>query len=314
MTTLNTNGSGIPTAVPTEIRFQISSGSIAAKQWGPSDGFPVLALHGWLDNANTFDLIAPRLQGIRLVALDLAGHGHSDHRPAGGSYYLWDHLADVSEVVAQLSWKRFALMGHSMGAGIATWYAGTFPRHVERMALIDGFGAPFSVEPESLPTYLGKAIRRRQMAAKSPIDRFAEGNRAQFSSLGEAIAERRKGKFGHLTDEAAGILLERGLESVEGGYRWRNDSRLVLPTYMEPGEATINAFIDKVIAPTCLILGDNGLFGKGQKAERLRHFKQLEIHTLPGDHHLHLGSAAPSVASLVQSFFVTSLQTLTRSS
>lgn len=297
---------------PQEIRFEISSGILAAKQWGSPDGLPVLALHGWLDNANTFDLIAPRLEGVQLIALDMAGHGLSTHRPPGASYYLWDHLADVAEVIGQLGWKRFTLLGHSMGAGIATWFAGAFPKLVARMALIDGFGAPFSVEPDKLPGYLSKAIRRRQLAANSPIDRFATGKRAQFNKFEDAVAERKKGKFGHLSDEAAGILLRRGLEPVEGGYRWRNDPRLVLPTYMEPDEATINAFISKVSAPTCLILGDNGLFGKGQKADRLEHFQQLEVHTLPGDHHLHLGAAAPAVATLIQSFLVTSLQPLTR--
>ena len=289
-----------------EIRFKVSSGTLAAKQWGPKDGFPILALHGWLDNANSFDQVAPGLEGVRLIALDLAGHGHSDHRPPGGSYYLWDHLADVAEVLGQLGWRRFSLMGHSMGAGIATWYAGTFPSRVERLVLVDGFGAPFSVEADGLPGYLSKAIRRRMLAGSSPIPRFNAG--AQFESFEEAVAERRNGKFGDLTDEAAGILLDRGLEAVPGGYRWRNDPRLVLPAYMEPNESTIHAFIRRISAPTCLVLGEDGLFGQGQKAERLRHFQNLQVHRLPGDHHLHLGQSAPEVAAVINAFLVPSLQ------
>ncbi len=291
-----------------EMRFELTSGTLAAKVWGPEDGMPLLALHGWLDNANTYDLLAQELTGCRLVALDLAGHGLSGHRPAGGSYYLWDHLADVAEVVDQLGWRRFSLMGHSMGAGIATWFAGTFPQKVERLVLIDGFGAAFSVASDRLPGYLRQAIRRRMLAFNSPIARFSEGEQPQFASFDEAVAERQNGKFGDLTREAAAILLRRGLEPVEGGFRWRNDPRLALPAYMEPDEATIHAFIRQIKAPTCLILGQQGLFGEGQKAERLQHFRHLELHKLPGDHHLHLGPQASEVARTIQHFLVPSIQ------
>ncbi|CAG7829321.1 unnamed protein product, partial [Allacma fusca] len=42
-----------------EIRIPVPWGHIAGKAWGNKNGFPVLGLHGWLDNAGTFDTIAP---------------------------------------------------------------------------------------------------------------------------------------------------------------------------------------------------------------------------------------------------------------
>lgn len=47
-----------------------------------------LLLHGWLDNADSFSQLAPRLCAADaaifgdVVALDMAGHGLSDHRKA----------------------------------------------------------------------------------------------------------------------------------------------------------------------------------------------------------------------------------------
>ena len=77
-----------------EVRFTLPSIEVAAKVWGKPGGLPVIGLHGWLDNAATFDLIAPHLEGVYLVALDLPGHGLSGHMPAGG-YSLWQQAATV---------------------------------------------------------------------------------------------------------------------------------------------------------------------------------------------------------------------------
>ena len=38
-----------------EIAFKVPWGVITGKAWGPDDGKPFLGLHGWIDNANTFD-------------------------------------------------------------------------------------------------------------------------------------------------------------------------------------------------------------------------------------------------------------------
>ena len=67
--------------VPEEVEIQTSTLRLVAKCWGKPEGLPVLALHGWLDNAATFDHLAPFLPEFRLVSLDLPGHGFSDHRP-----------------------------------------------------------------------------------------------------------------------------------------------------------------------------------------------------------------------------------------
>ena len=44
-----------------ELQIPLPHGTMAAKVWGSPDGIPVLGLHGWMDNAATFDGIAPLL-------------------------------------------------------------------------------------------------------------------------------------------------------------------------------------------------------------------------------------------------------------
>ena len=69
-----------------------TSGTLTGLRWGSASDLPVLALHGWLDNASSFAPLASHLSGFQLLALDLPGHGHSQHRPPGMRYHLLDYV------------------------------------------------------------------------------------------------------------------------------------------------------------------------------------------------------------------------------
>ncbi|MDA9840190.1 alpha/beta hydrolase, partial [Porticoccaceae bacterium] len=63
-----------------ERSFENKGLKFTAKEWGRSGYPPVIALHGWLDNANTFDRMLPHMENLHVIAVDLAGHGRSDFR------------------------------------------------------------------------------------------------------------------------------------------------------------------------------------------------------------------------------------------
>jgi len=98
----------------------VAGTTVAGLRSGAAGGTRVLALHGWLDNAASFVPLAAQLPDLGLVAIDLPGHGHSAHLPPGTQYNTPGAICHVLDVADALGWDRFVLLGHSMGAGIAS--------------------------------------------------------------------------------------------------------------------------------------------------------------------------------------------------
>jgi pimeloyl-ACP methyl ester carboxylesterase len=277
-----------------EIRLSLPHAEVAAHLYGPEDGQPVIALHGWLDNAATFSRLAPLLEGLRIVALDLPGHGHSDHRPAGADYNIWDYAHDVLQTAEQLGWQRFALLGHSMGAIVSVLLAGAMPARVTRLALIDGV-IPYTGEAESAPRKLGESLQA--------LLKVNDKRKPVYASFEQAVAARMKG-VGAVSHEAAELLALRGLMPVPGGYTWRTDARLMLPSPLRLSRAHAMAFINQVTCPASLVLANQGLM-TDPSMQALIDTLPFDMHRLEGGHHLHLddASGAQAVAAIFNPFF-----------
>ncbi|MEX6502802.1 alpha/beta fold hydrolase [Pseudomonas zhanjiangensis] len=261
-----------------EVRLRLPHIELAAHLYGPEDGLPVIALHGWLDNAASFARLAPRLPGLRIVALDFAGHGHSDHRPLGASYAIWDYVHDVLQVAEQFGWQRFSLLGHSMGAIVSVLLAGALPERVARLALIDGL-MPYTGEAESAPQKLAEALKA-QMA-------LAGKRKPVYAQFDRAVEARMRG-VGAVSREAAELLAQRGLMPVPGGFTWRTDSRLTLPSPLRLTRAHAQAFVRHLQCPTSLVLAEQGMLLAQPGLRELLEEVSVSRTELPGGHHLHL--------------------------
>lgn len=275
-----------------EVRLSLPHIELAAHLFGPEDGLPVIALHGWLDNANSFARLAPKLSGLRIVALDLAGHGHSDHRPTGAGYGLPDYAHDVLQVAEQLGWEKFSLLGHSLGAIVSVILAGALPQRINRLALIDGLIPPLG-EAQTAAERMGTALQAQlnQSAKRKPV--YAEIDRAVEARMKGAVAVSR---------EAAELLAQRGLMPVPGGYTWRSDSRLTLASPIRLTRAQALGFVEAIRCPTQLIVAEDGILAKNQE---LLSGLPFEVKHLAGGHHLHLNdeAGAGSVADCFNRFF-----------
>jgi len=262
-----------------EIFIDSPRGRIAALRGGNPDGAPLLAMHGWLDNAASFVPLMPRLAEFDVVALDLPGHGASAHRAEGYDYAFVDWIHDAIDALDGLRWPRARLLGHSMGAAIATLVAASAPGRVERMALIEALG-PIAGAATQAGERLRAAVHARRTAADRP--------RRTIPNVELAVKARLA--VGDMSDAAARLIVTRNLEAVEGGWRWRSDPRLVLPSHLRITEEAAVSIVEAVEAPTLLIAADPAppYFTAQLRDARLKHLRDGRLVVLPGGHHLHM--------------------------
>jgi pimeloyl-ACP methyl ester carboxylesterase len=113
---------------------------VAATRW-PGSGTPVVLLHGLASQRRFWNLVATRLAGLPIVALDQRGHGDSD-RPAGG-YDLDTVAGDLANAMDALGWSRAVVVGHSWGGAVAATFAAAHPDRCLALVAIDGgFSSP----------------------------------------------------------------------------------------------------------------------------------------------------------------------------
>jgi pimeloyl-ACP methyl ester carboxylesterase len=108
--------------------------AMAYVELGDPAGAPVLLLHGYTDSSRVWTILAPRLQGHRLLIPDQRGHGASSAPPC--CYALSDFSEDARLFLDALGVDEAAVVGHSLGSMVAQQLAADHPRRVSRIALI----------------------------------------------------------------------------------------------------------------------------------------------------------------------------------
>ncbi|WP_202843721.1 alpha/beta fold hydrolase [Luteimonas saliphila] len=269
-----------------ETTLEIPLGRLHGLRQGDPGQPRVLALHGWLDNAASFVPLAAHLHGIELVAIDLPGHGRSAHLPPGADYSFAAAVHSVLDAADALGWERFALLGHSMGAGIASLVAAACPQRVERLVAIEALGA--------LPDIPENTVRRLRDAVAA--GRALAGKRLRvFTDLETPVRARTLALTGAMDEAAARLLVERGVREVlvddaRRGWEWSSDPRLTLPTMLRMTEAQVRALIAGIECPTRVIHADppQPYLPEPRRSEHAALLPRGELVVLPGGHHLHM--------------------------
>jgi pimeloyl-ACP methyl ester carboxylesterase len=276
-----------------ELELRLPHHRLAALRWGPDDGRSVLALHGWLDNAATFARLAPVLEGLQIVALDLTGHGRSEHRPAGANHHFVDWAPEAAAAADALGWERFSLLGHSMGAGISSLVAAAYPERVARAVLLEGAG-PMAAPAEEAAEQLRLAL--------SDEKRAAGGASRVFPDFESAVSARARDT--DLDHESARLLVERGTDEVDGGVIFTHDIRLKTRSRVRFTEGQVHALLAAIECPVLALRALQGWpFPEDIVRRRLEVIKDLETVEVDGGHHVHL-THPERVAPVVNRFLL----------
>ncbi|MDR3444869.1 alpha/beta hydrolase [Dyella sp.] len=263
---------------PVEREVRLSHLRLSAQVWGNEGAPPLLALHGWLDNAWSYARLAPLLaERWQVIALELPGHGHSDHLPPGMSYHFVDYVRSVLGAIDALGLERFHLMGHSLGAGIASLVAAAQPGRIDRLLLIEGLGPIADDGHHTLRHF-------RDAMASSATGRSLRA----FPTVDMAISARTMAS-GLPADQARPIV-ERGLRKTEHGWHWRSDARVNRPSSIRLAETQVHALLRGIEAPTALLLAqpDTPYLPGLRMRERADCVEDLAMTHMEGGHHLHL--------------------------
>ncbi len=181
------------------------------------EGVPFLMLHGFGNEAHLWDDTAPLLAPhYRVLALDLRGHGESDHDPEG-RYDHGDMVRDLEAVCGALDIDRLVLMGHSLGGRVATLFAGRHPARMAGLVIVDS-------GPE---VDLRGSMRIRLDAEQAPESFASEAEFALRLARAYPLAAQE------VVARMARHLLRR---DDDGRYRVRMDPRLRRTTGRRPDE------------------------------------------------------------------------------
>jgi pimeloyl-ACP methyl ester carboxylesterase len=219
--------------------------------WGDDDAPTVFFLHGWGDISASFQFVVDALAGNwRIVAPDWRGFGLTQWND--GPYWFPDYLADLDALLELYSPEQPArIVGHSMGAIVASLYAGIRPERVARFANLEGFALWVSAPgetPDRFDTWL-QQIRDNDSSFRHYARR-------------EEFATRMRRDNPRLTAERAAFIAEQATRPVGDGFVFAGDPRhrWINPVLYPLEEA--KACWRRVTAPTLWVAGRDSVIMK----------------------------------------------------
>src|SRR5262245_54357809 len=239
--------------------------------WGNTGAPPVVCVHGYTSSAEAFNAPARHFQErFHFLAPDVRGHGESAWSPSG-DYQYRDQVSDLEEMVDQLGFERFTLIGTSMGGIIAMAYAGAHSERLVRLVIND-IGPDVEVGSQRITQTVG-------------------GRPESFATLEDAMAYRRS-----VSPITAGRSAEDQRELALGVLRQRPDGRWVWkmdPAYIQqrvqrgaPSRPALWPVLQHLPCPTLVVWGtESDVLSEAQARRMVEVLPKGELVAVPGVGH-----------------------------
>ena len=282
---------------PTGVVFETDGLTYRGLAWGDTRQPLVFAIHGWLDNALSFAVLAPLLTNYRVISIDLSGHGLSSHRSADANYHIWDDIPQLMAVIDQLGVSGAHIVGHSRGAAVAGMLAVALDERCLSLTMLDGMISRSFENDNGAELFRTSLAERTKYMARPP---------RIFESVEQFIDSRSRYGF---TRENAEVLVPRALRRVDEGWLLLSDPKLFGSSTIKMSEETSDSLYRAMNFPVAAITGERGFFTSDEAQQRIAgianfapNFHRL---TVPGPHHFHMEGEVESLASLLTRFFAT---------
>lgn len=253
-----------------------------------------MLLHGWLDNAGTFDRLIPLLpKHLSYLAIDLPGHGLSSHLPNGVYYSVVQFLQVIDLVRRHFGWGKISLCSHSMGSVLSFLYASISPEFCDLLVGLDAL--PMHNSPD-------QHFRKLKQVGKhfTVFDQRSCHREPPIHTMDEMVERWVKASSGSLNKDVAPYLLNRSIsrsKSDPNKYYFTKDRRLkyIFDSNYISHEVTMKLAKD-ITAPYLFvranqshIRGDRKNFEETIDAMKATN-SNFEIFNVDGGHYVHLVS------------------------
>lgn len=218
----------------------------------------VVLLHGLFMNHELWDPVATELGGMRLVIVDMPGHGESASTEPGAT--LDDHVALIADLLDSRGVKHAVVAGHSWGGMVALRLAARRPDLVA--------GAVFCNTPVERRSGTSRLAVHLQRAALSVIPARVYGAGAARLIIGDHFRK----KHPNVVDETA--------QRVEKIGRWQL-KELIRSVVLEPDSAF--GLLEGLTIPWVAVAGEDDHEIPSHVADQLSSIGELR--TAPGAHY-----------------------------